>query len=107
MRRPVVGIIGNLVLINDQYPAQIGGVHNIEAVSHVAQAMPVVIPANPDFLSVPELIDRFDGFVFTGGRANVHPEEYGEEATPAHGDFDRERDGLTLRQLLAQVRRIS
>ncbi len=103
MRRPVVGIIGNLVLINDQYPAQIGGVHNIEAVSHVAQAMPVVIPANPDFLSVPELIDRFDGFVFTGGRANVHPEEYGEEATPAHGDFDRERDGLTLPLIRAAV----
>ncbi len=30
-----------------------------------------------------------DGFLFTGGRPNVHPEEYGEEETEAHGAFDR------------------
>ncbi len=103
MKRPVVGIIGNAFLLNDQYPVQIGGIHNVEAVSHVAQAMPVVIPANPNFISVEELVAHFDGFVFTGGRQNVHPEEYGEEATPAHGDFDRNRDGLTLPLIRAAV----
>ncbi len=47
-------------------------------------------------LSVQELMAMCDGFVFTGGRPNVHPEEYGEVATEAHGDFDRDRDGLAL-----------
>ena len=32
-----------------------------------------------------------DGFLFTGGRPNVHPSNYGVEATAAHGDFDRDR----------------
>ena len=43
-----------------------------------------------------ELMARFDGFVLTGGRPNVHPEEYGEEETEAHGAFDCARDQLTL-----------
>lgn len=103
MKRPVVGIIGNSFLLNDQYPVQFGGIHNMEAVSHVAQAMPVLIPANPNFISVAELVAHFAGFVFTGGRANVHPAEYGEEATPAHGAFDRDRDRLTLPLIRAAV----
>jgi putative glutamine amidotransferase len=37
-----------------------------------------------------------DGFMLTGGRPNVHPEEYGETPTEAHGDFDRARDAITL-----------
>ncbi len=47
-------------------------------------------------LGVDELLEVCDGFVLTGGRPNVHPEEYGEHATPAHGDFDRCRDAITL-----------
>ena len=34
--------------------------------------------------------------MLTGGRPNVHPEEYGEAATEAHGAFDRARDAITL-----------
>lgn len=41
-------------------------------------------------------MDCFDGFLLTGGRPNIHPEEYGEEETPAHGAFDRRRDALVL-----------
>ncbi len=89
MSRPVVGIIGNSHLINDQYPAHAGGTHNSLAVSEVCGAMPLLIPADPRLVSVPELLDACDGFLFTGGRPNVHPEEYGEAPTAAHGDFDR------------------
>ncbi|PSL21899.1 gamma-glutamyl-gamma-aminobutyrate hydrolase family protein [Shimia abyssi] len=96
MTRPVVGIIGNQYLINDQYPAHAGGAMNSEAVSGVSGCMPLLIPADPRFVSVKELVERCDGFLLTGGRPNVHPEEYGEAATDAHGAFDRARDAIVL-----------
>jgi len=105
MSRPIVGIIGNQYLINDQYPAHAGGTMNSEAVAEVSGAMPLLIPADPRFVSVPELLETCDGFLFTGGRPNVHPEEYGEEATEAHGQFDRARDAIALPLIRALVER--
>ena len=34
--------------------------------------------------------------MLTGGRPNVHPEEYGHAPTEAHGTFDRKRDAIAL-----------
>lgn len=94
---PVVGIIGNAYLINDEYPVHAGGRMNSEAVANVADALPLIVPSDPGIVDIEKLKATCDGFLFTGGRPNVHPEEYGEAATEAHGDFDRARDGLTLR----------
>ncbi len=105
MTRPIVGIIGNHHLINDQYPAHAGGSMNSEAVACVADCVPLLIPADPRLLSVAELMEACDGFVLTGGRPNVHPEEYGEEATEAHGAFDRARDSIVLPLVRACVER--
>jgi len=105
MSRPVVGVIGNSYLINDQYPTHTGGTMNSEAVACVSDALPLLIPADPRFVSIPELLETCDGFLLTGGRPNVHPEEYGEEATEAHGAFDRARDAITLPLVRACVER--
>ncbi|MDF2140059.1 gamma-glutamyl-gamma-aminobutyrate hydrolase family protein [Paenirhodobacter sp. CAU 1674] len=96
MTRPVVGIIGNRGLVNDRYPVHEGGQINSEAVSHVADCIPLLIPADPSYVSVQELMEVCDGFLLTGGRPNVHPEEYGEVETDKHGTFDRARDAITL-----------
>ena len=96
MTRPVVGIIGNRGLINNRYPVHEGGQLNSCAVSHVAGCIPLLIPADPDYVSVPELLEVCDGFLLTGGRPNVHPAEYGEAETDKHGTFDRARDAITL-----------
>ncbi|WP_146587418.1 gamma-glutamyl-gamma-aminobutyrate hydrolase family protein [Puniceibacterium confluentis] len=105
MSRPIVGIIGNQHLLNDQYPAHAGGSMNSEAVACVADCVPLLIPADPRFMSVAELLEACDGFVLTGGRPNVHPEEYGEEVTEAHGAFDRARDAIVLPLVRACVER--
>lgn len=105
MARPIVGIIGNTYLINDQYPTHTGGTMNSQAISEVSGCMPLLIPADPRYLSVEELLDTCDGFLLTGGRPNVHPEEYGESATDAHGDFDRGRDAIVLPLVRACVKR--
>jgi putative glutamine amidotransferase len=103
--RPVIGIIGNSYLINDQYPAHAGGMMNSQAVAEVCDALPLLIPADPRFVRVADLLDTCDGFLLTGGRPNVHPEEYGEAETPAHGDFDRGRDAVVLPLVRACVDR--
>ena len=105
MARPVVGIIGNHYLINEQYAVHAVGTMTTEAVSEVAGCMPLLVPTDPRFVSVDELVEKCDGFVFTGGRPNVHPEEYGEAETEAHGAFDRARDGIALPLIRACVLR--
>lgn len=96
MRKPVIGIIGNYHLINEEYPIHGAGIMNAEAITHVCGAIPMIVPTDPSLISVQDLTEVCDGFLFTGGRANVHPEEYGHEPTEAHGGFDRERDKLSL-----------
>ena len=45
--RPIVGIIGNSHLINDQYPTHAVGTMISHAVGCVADAVPLVVPADP------------------------------------------------------------
>ncbi len=105
MVRPVVGIVGNHHLINDSYEIHGGGKMNSEAVSQVSDATPLIVPSDPDLVTVADLLETCDGFLFTGGRPNVHPEEYGHEATEAHGAFDRPRDRISLPLIRALVER--
>jgi putative glutamine amidotransferase len=105
MARPVVGIIGNAHLVNETYLTHAGGRMNSQAVAEVADCVPLIVPPDPSFFTTAELLDACDGFLFTGGRPNVHPEEYGEPETPAHGDFDRERDRITLPLIRALIDR--
>lgn len=105
MRKPVIGIIANHDLLNEEYPAYTSGSMNAVALAQVSGAMPLVIPANPDQVDIGSIMDLCDGFLFPGGRPNVHPSEYGHEETDAYGTFDRNRDGLTLPLIRACVDR--
>ena len=104
-RRPVVGIIGNSYALNDRYPVHAGGTMNSDAVAGVAGCLPLIVPADPRYVSVEDLLELCDGFLLTGGRPNVHPSEYGAAETAAHGDFDRCRDAITLPLVRACVER--
>ncbi len=105
MARPIVGIMGGEKLLDDRYSVDIAGRMVSEAVSKVAGALPLVIPAAPDLVGTDELLEHCDGFLFPGGRANVHPEQYGHEATEAHGTFDHGRDGVALPLIRKAVER--
>lgn len=96
MSRPVIGIIGNSHLLNDTYPAQVAGLSCIEAVADLTGAIPLVVPALPMVGSISDLLSVCDGFLFPGGRPNVHPSLYGHEATEKHGTFDCDRDAVCL-----------
>ena len=64
MSRPVIGIMGNFYLINDQYPAHASGTMNCEAIVDLCDATPLIIPGDPRFVSVDELIVRVCGWLF-------------------------------------------
>ena len=95
-RKPVVGIISNSFLIDDQYPVQFAGKMNVEAIAEVTGALPMIVPSLPQCVDIREIMNVCDGFLLTGGRPNVHAEEYGHEHTDAHGAFDRDRDRVVL-----------
>lgn len=105
MARPVVGIISNYHLINDQYAVHAAGQLNADALVDVCGCLPIVVPADPRHVDIADLMEVCDGFLLTGGRPNVHPEEYGEAETEAHGTFDRARDALVLPLVRACVER--
>ena len=96
MSRPLIGIVGNYYVVNDDYPVQASGEMNIEALSDICNAVSVIVPSLPQNAESHELANICDGFVFTGGRPNVHPKFYGHEETAAHGIFDLNRDAVTL-----------
>jgi len=101
--RPVVGVIGNAHVINDGYYVQAIGEMNLRAVAEVCGALPLIVPALPDTNDLPSLMAACAGFVFTGGRPNVHPSLYGHAESAAHGTFDHSRDAVTLPLIRACV----
>lgn len=96
MAKPVIGIIGNSLIVNDGHPVVAVGRSNIDAVVDLTGAIPLIVPPMPGIGAVAELVEVCDGFVFTGGRPNVHPSHYGHEPTEKHGAFDPDRDAVTL-----------
>ena len=103
MSKPVVGIVTNPAMLNEEYPVQATGLMNIRAVAEVCGCTPMLIPSLPDVVSTEALMEICDGVLLTGGRPNVHPEEYGQEPTEAHGEFDRDRDWVVLPLIRACV----
>lgn len=96
MARPVVGVIGNGHLINDKYLVYGGSASTCTAVREVSGCLPLIVPTDPAIVQTDDVIEACDGFVFTGGRSNIHPDRYGDRLTDAHGDMDPERDAVAI-----------
>lgn len=104
-KKPIIGIISNLHPINPRYSVHGSGLSNSLAIAQVAGCVPLIVPADPAMADLNDMMAACDGFLLTGGQPNVHPSEYGEVETPAHGIFDRGRDAFTLPLIRALVER--
>lgn len=102
-KRPVIGVTGSALIADRGYPIQAAGEHNIAAVHEAADCTPLIMPGRPEAVEIGALLDVCDGFLLTGGRANVHPNHYGHEETEAHGMFDHGRDGVVLPLIRAAI----
>jgi putative glutamine amidotransferase len=95
-KRPVVGVIGSAHLIEGKFTAQRVGERNLRAVADVTGALPLIFAGSPEITDIGALLDTVDGILLTGGRANVHPRRFGENADPRYEPYDEPRDALAL-----------
>ena len=79
------------------------GAKNIDAVERFAGCVPVMLPALGERLDVESFVERIDGLVLTGGRANVEPRHYDGPPFPDDEPIDPERDATALAMVRACV----
>jgi putative glutamine amidotransferase len=72
------------------------GERNVHSLLRMVDCIPVLLPPVGAAVDVVELVSRMDGFVLTGGRANVEPHHYDGPAFPADEIIDPGRDTLVL-----------
>lgn len=105
MVRPVVGVIGNHMMVEDRFAVQMVGERNMQAVADVAGALPLMFAGNPATTDIGALLDAVDGILLTGARANVHPTRFRIEANAKHEPYDENRDAMALDLIEACVAR--
>lgn len=105
MVRPVVGVIGNHMMVEDRFAVQMVGERNMQAVADVAGALPLMFAGNPATTDIGALLDAVDGILLTGARANVHPTRFRVEANAKHEPYDENRDAMALDLIEACVAR--
>lgn len=68
----------------------------VRATDQVVAAVPVLIPADGEAASIPDLVCHLDGVILTGSRSNVQPRLYGGPPAAAGTPEDEARDAVTL-----------
>jgi putative glutamine amidotransferase len=96
MGKPVVGVIGNSLTVENRFRVQAAGERNMSAVAEVAGALPLMFSGSPSLTDIRDLLDTVDGVVLTGARANVHPSRFATEPSPKHEPYDEDRDAVAL-----------
>ena len=102
--KPLVCVSASMMeLENRRHPVHATGAKNIDAVVRFASCVPVMLPALGDRIHVESFVERIDGLVLTGGRANVEPWHYDGPPFPDDEPIDPERDATTLAMVRACV----
>lgn len=100
--RPVVGIIADRIELHG-HPAHAVLHGYVRAVSEIARALPVLLPASVEALDRDALLATLDGILLTGSPSNVAAQCYGAPALPAATRQDRHRDAAVLELLPALI----
>ncbi len=102
-RRPVVGIIADSIEFHGHRGHSV--LHGyVRAVSEIARALPVMLPAAAEVLDGATLLATLDGIVLPGSPSNVAAERYGASPLPASTQQDKHRDATVLEMLPALIR---
>ena len=80
MPRPLIGIATDYNDRLTQYALPYGYSASVEA----AGGLPFLLPYRTELSLVPEIVDRLDGMLFSGGD-DLDPHGYGEEPHPQSG----------------------
>jgi len=88
---------------HDELSGHRSGDAYVAAIRDGAGALPLLIPALDTPLQVAELLEAFDGFLFTGAVSNVDPAAYGGEAPRNPALLDGARDAVSLPLIRAAI----
>ena len=102
--KPLVCVTASVLEVtNGRYFSHAAGTKNIDAVERFTGGIPIMLPALGDRLDADAFVERIDGLVLTGGRANVEPHHYGGPPFPDDEPIDPERDATVLAMVRACV----
>jgi len=97
MVKPVVGVIGNSYVIEDRFEAQLVGKRNLNALTDVSGALPLMFAGVPEITDIEALLGAVDGILLTGAQANVHPTHFDTQPHPSYEPYDQSRDAMALK----------
>lgn len=100
MKKPVIGLIPLVDEGRDSFWMLPGYLNGIAAAGGIG----VMLPLTQDETDLEEILERFDGFLFTGGH-DVDPAIYGQEKTDLCGDLCPGRDAMEERLLVLALER--
>jgi putative glutamine amidotransferase len=100
--QPLIGVIACSKEIG-LHPFHIVGDKYLRAVAIAAGGLPLAIPAIPELIDLPRLVERLDGLLLTGSPSNVEPHHYQGPGSAPGTHHDPARDGLTLPLIRAAV----
>ena len=105
-KKPLVGVISSLLEASDaRYVVHGCGESCVDAVHTVANCVPVIIPAIAERLDAEDFVERIDGLLLTGGRANVEPHHYKGKPFPEDEPIDPARDATSMPLVRACIAR--
>lgn len=103
-RKPLIGISccsSQLGL----HPFHIVGEKYILGIVDGADGLPLLIPALGEQLNFDQLLDTFDGILFTGSPSNIEPHHYNGQSSVEGTHHDAKRDATTLPLIKAAIDR--
>ena len=89
MKKPLVGISTNeIVNFNGRQISHSTGQRYVNAVMRFSNVIPILIPSFLSKYDIETLINKLDGVVLTGGRANIEPKHYDGKKFPPDEPID-------------------
>ncbi|MBM3340668.1 MAG: gamma-glutamyl-gamma-aminobutyrate hydrolase family protein [Betaproteobacteria bacterium] len=103
--RPLIGVSANAMQAAERrHLVHATGERNIHALLRMVDCIPVLLPPVGSAVDIADLVSRMDGFLLTGGRANVEPHHYDGPPFPEDEIIDPGRDNLVLPLIRACVK---
>ena len=89
--KPIIGISTNEITnFGGRQVSHSTGLRYVNAVANFTNGIPILIPSSIRDKDLDHLLQKIDGIVLTGGRANIEPHHFGGEPFPPDEPIDIE-----------------
>jgi putative glutamine amidotransferase len=101
---PLIGVPTSMLQMpGTQFKSHSTGQRYITSLNRFSNCVSVQIPSLGNKYDYTQLVQRFDGILLTGGRANIEPHHYGGPPFPQDEAIDPDRDSTVLQLIPACI----